>query len=231
VKPYAQIDWAKVRLVAFDIDGTLYRQQQLRLLMAFDLLAYTLRSGDLAALRVLKRYRGIRERMALREIIDFKRALIAETASACSVSEVKVRAIVAEWIERRPLPHLATCRYPGLVQLFAALRSKGKSVGILSDYPATTKLQALGLTADYVVCAEDEGVDVQKPHPKGLLMLMHKAGATAQTTVMIGDRPQRDGLVAKRVGANALIRSRRKIDGWQTFRSFDDAPFLPILAR
>jgi putative hydrolase of the HAD superfamily len=228
--PCTRIDWAKVKLVAFDVDGTLYQQRRLRFRMALDLLAHTLRSGDSAVLRVLRRYRSIRERMAQAEVIDFAPALIAETASICSVSEVEVRAIVAEWIERRPLQYLAACRYPGSIELFAALRGKGKSVGILSDYPAMTKLRALGLTADHVVCAEDEGVGIQKPHPRGLLRLMHMAGATAQTTVLVGDRLQRDGLVARRVGAVALIRSRRRIDGWQTFRRFDDAPFLPILA-
>ncbi|WP_218191384.1 HAD family hydrolase [Enhydrobacter aerosaccus] len=218
-----------MRLVVFDVDGTLYRQWLLRLLMAIELLAHVLRCRDGRTLRVLRCYRSIRERMAEEERVDFSPALVAETASACAVPEAEVRAIVAEWIERRPLRYLATCRYPGIGALFEALRRNGTSIGVLSDYRAAAKLRALGLTADHVVCAEDDGVGVLKPHPKGLLMLMEAAGATPDATVVIGDRPQRDGLAARRAGARALIRSARPIDGWQTFARFEGAPFLPLL--
>ena len=39
---FAASDWDTIRLVVFDIDGTLYRQRPLRLRMARDILAYTL---------------------------------------------------------------------------------------------------------------------------------------------------------------------------------------------
>lgn len=222
-------DWDSVRLVAFDVDGTLYRQRSLRLRMAFELLSHALRSGELTALRILSCYRRIRERLGEEEAADFPRTLLTETASACDTSEEQVRSVVAEWIERRPLRHLAGYRYPGLIELFAGLRRKGKSIGILSDYEATAKLQALGLAADHVVCAEDQGVGVLKPNPKGLIALIGAARATPETTVLIGDRPDRDGQVARRIGARAMIRSSQPIEGWQTFRRFDDTPFAPII--
>ena len=223
-------DWESVRLVAFDVDGTLYRQRPLRLRMALELLSHAARDRDVATLRVLARYRRIRERLGCEEVVDFLRPLLAQTASACDVSEERVRSIVAEWIERRPLRHLASCRYPGLVELFAGLRRRGRSIGILSDYPAEAKLRALGLEADHIVCAEDKGIGALKPHPKGFLALIDAAGATPETTLLIGDRPDRDGLVANRVGARVMIRSPFPIDGWQTFRRFDDASFLPVIA-
>lgn len=223
-------DWQGIRLVAFDVDGTLYRQRPLRLHMAADLLADALRERSLVTLRVLSRYRRIRERLGHAEVAGFEPTLLAETAAASKVPEGLVRSTVAEWIDRRPLAHLARCRYAGLVELFAALRRRGKSIGILSDYPARAKLQALGLAADHVVSAGDEGVGILKPHPRGLLALIERAGATPSTTVLIGDRTDRDGLAAERAGARALIRSTRPIDGWQTFASYEAAPFLPLLA-
>ena len=39
----AWIDWDGVRLVVFDVDGTLYRQRPLRMKIARDLAAYTIR--------------------------------------------------------------------------------------------------------------------------------------------------------------------------------------------
>ena len=223
-------DWENVRLVAFDVDGTLYRQRRLRLQMVFELLLHALRERDFLTPRVLHHYRRVRDRLGEEEAVDFMYPLLTETASACGTSEDQVRSIAAEWIERRPLRHLIRCRYSGLAELFAALRRKGMSIGVLSDHAATAKLRALELEVDHVVCAEDEGIGMLKPNPKGLLALIGAADATPETTVLIGDRPDRDGLAARRIGARALIRSSRPIDGWQTFRSFDDALFLSIIA-
>lgn len=69
------------------------------------------------------------------------------------------------------------CRYPSLPEFFAGLRRKGKVIGILSDYPATAKLEGLGLAADHVVSAGDKGIGLLKPHPRGLEALIAAAGA------------------------------------------------------
>ena len=224
------LDWDNVHLVVFDVDGTLYRQRPLRLKMARDILLHTLLKQDLNVIAVLAKYRRIRERLGDEETIDFERALIAQTATATANSPDRVRAIVSEWVEQRPLKYLAACRYPGLSQLFAGLRRSGKSIGILSDYPAEAKLEALGLTANYVVFAGDEGIGLLKPHPRGLESLIAAACVKPHQTMVIGDRVDRDGLVARRAGAQALIRSSKPIEGWQTFARFDDALFSPFLA-
>ena len=224
------LDWDNVHLVVFDVDGTLYRQRPLRLKMARDILLHTLLKRDLNVIAVLAKYRRIRERLGDEEAIDFETTLIAQTATATANSPDRVRTIVSEWVERRPLGYLAACRYPGLPQLFAGLRRRGKSIGILSDYPATAKLKALDLSAHYVVFAGDEGIGLLKPHPRGLASLITAAGVEPHQTVVIGDRVDRDGLVARRAGAQALIRSSKPIEGWQTFARFDDALFSPLLA-
>jgi FMN phosphatase YigB (HAD superfamily) len=224
------LGWDRIRLVVFDMDGTLYRQRPLRIRMARDLVLHTLVKRDLTPVAVLARYRRIRERLGDEQAIDFEHALISQTADATANSSDDVRAIVSEWIEQRPLTYLAACRYPGVPELFAGLRRSGRSIGILSDYPAKAKLEALGLVADHVVCAGDEGIGCLKPHPKGLAFLIAAAGAKPEDTLVIGDRVDRDGLVARRVGAQALIRSSNPIEGWQTFASFDDAVFAPMLA-
>ena len=141
-------DWDDIDLVVFDVDGTLYRQRSLRLRMARDMLLYTLIKRDLKVIAVVRQYRRIRERLADEQVVDFERVLIAKTAKATSNSPERVHAIVSEWIELRPLPYFAGCRYPGVPQLFAGLRRKGKSIGILSDYPVEAKLEALELTAN-----------------------------------------------------------------------------------
>src|SRR5215208_2592260 len=115
------LDWDNLHLVVFDVDGTLYRQRPLRTRMARDILLYTLLKRDLNVIAVLAKYRRIRERLGDEQVIDFERALIAQTATATANSQDRVRSIVSEWVEQRPLRYLAACRYPGLSELFAGL--------------------------------------------------------------------------------------------------------------
>ncbi len=229
LQPFAPAEWDDIRLAAFDMDGTLYSQSRLRLLMLRDLLLHAASTRSLDAAIVIGSYRRIRERLAEREVADFDGVLVAATARAAGRSANHVRAVVEEWIERRPLRYLAACRRGGVAQLFAGLRRAGKTIAIVSDYPARAKLGALGLNADLVVCASDPGVGRLKPSPRGLEVLLAAAGVTARQAVLIGDRIDRDGVAARRIGARPLIRSARPIKGWQTFADFDDAIFSRFL--
>jgi putative hydrolase of the HAD superfamily len=226
---FTYADWDKIRLVVFDVDGTLYRQRPVRLKMMRDLLINSVLNCDFSTMAVLAKYRRIRERLGNEEVGDFERVLIAETAAVTGRPSHIVRAIVHEWMEKRPLPYLANHIYPGLRQVFTGLRRQGKLIGVLSDYPANAKLGVMGLCADLIVTAGDEGVGFLKPHPQGLVSLMAAAGATGASTMMIGDRPDRDGAVARRVGVQALIKSSKPIEGWRTFSSFHDELFAPFL--
>jgi putative hydrolase of the HAD superfamily len=223
------LNWNPVKLVVFDVDGTLYDQKRLRLKMARDLLLNALGSFSARSVRVLSAYRKLREHMGEQEVHDFDRLLLAQTAAQCGVAVDTVAVIVAEWMERRPLPYLPACRFDGLEQLFGRLRAAGKTIGILSDYPAQAKMDAFGLAADIIVCAGDAAVGVLKPHPRGLQHVMELAGVDAGATVMIGDRAERDGDAARRAGAHALIKSSQPIDGWHTFASYHDPIFSGAL--
>lgn len=224
--PFTVADWAEVRLVAFDVDGTLYRQRSLRLIMAREMLLHTLMKRDFAAMRVVSVYRRIRERLAGEEVPDFDHVLVDETARATSHSPERVLKIVSEWIDERPIPYLRACLYGGVTQLFAGLKREGKIIGVLSDYPATAKLAAMGLAADHVIAARDVGM--LKPHPKGLQSMMSAAGVAARQTLLIGDRAERDGRAGERAGVRTLIRSSKQIEGYQTFATFHDPLFAPF---
>lgn len=226
---FAPADWDGVRLVVFDVDGTLYRQRPLRIRMARDLALHALTRLDLRTLAVLRRFRHLREALGEARVEGFADRLVAETAAASGCTPGEVRAIVSRWIDRHPLPYLRGSRYAGLTDLFAGLRRHGKAIGVLSDYPAAAKLAALELAADHIVTADDPDIGVLKPHPRGLAMLIERAHATPATTLMIGDRAERDGLVAQQVSARVLLRSPRPIAGWQTFARFDDPLFAPML--
>jgi putative hydrolase of the HAD superfamily len=223
------LNWDEIRLVVFDVDGTLYDQRGLRFCMLREMLLSSIRTRDIGFIQILRAYRRIREQLGDSLHEDFERELVSRTAALVGCSEERARSTAGEWLERRPLRHLIRYRYPQLPELFQGLRKHGKKIGIFSDYPARSKLEALDLDADFIVCAGDEDVGVLKPHARGLHVLMSRAATDPAETVLIGDRPERDGLAAQAANVRALIRSRKSIGGWQTFDRYDDPLFSPAL--
>lgn len=217
--------WHDIKLVCFDVDGTLYDQRRLRLLMIREILIEIARRRTIKFVRILKLYRELRENTACFSD-NFEKIIISETAALIGCSEKQVRDTVAEWIHRRPLRHLLECRYAGIFELFSHIKAQGKKIGIFSDYPAEAKILALGLTADYIACAGDNDTPRLKPDPQGLLNLMTRSETKPENTLLIGDRPERDGLAARAIGSRILIRSTKNYKDYQTFVNYTDPLFL-----
>ncbi|WP_027532928.1 HAD family hydrolase [Bradyrhizobium sp. WSM3983] len=226
----AKIKWDSLRLVAFDVDGTLYNRRAMRLRMLVEMIRYAILACNLTTPNVLRIYRELRENMADQNVECFNEVLICRTAERTRVASETIRAIIAEWTERRPLAHIRASRYAHVVELFAALKRHGKTIGIFSDYPAVEKLKGMDLSADFIVAASDANVGILKPNPRGLKVLIEMAGVTPSETILIGDRKERDGEAALRAGAQALIRSSKPLDGWTSFASFSDPLFAPLLS-
>lgn len=229
MKNFQHSDWEQIELVIFDVDGTLYNQQLLRLYMMLELLKHTVMQLDLSIFSIIKNYRKIREQVGEDELFDFEQHLIHKTSHVTGFDKEKIISTVNIWIEKKPLKYLKCCKYDGLDALFSALKRKGKLIGILSDYRADRKMVALGLNADFIVHAGDKSVNVLKPHPKGLLFLMSEAQVSAKNTLLIGDRNDRDGAAADRASIQCLIKSPKSIDNRQSFVDYYDDIFNPIL--
>ena len=216
------LDWNRVAAVVFDMDGTLYDQAPLRAKMVPRLCLHALGRFDPKLLRIVSALRRERERLADAECTGFEDVLIAAVAAQVGMSPDRVRAVMVEWLETRPLPFLASCMVPGTAALFTALARSGRRIAVLSDYPATRKLAALGLSADLVLSANDPEIDVQKPNPKALAVAADRFGLVPEALLMIGDRDDRDGEAARRVGAACLIRKR-------DFHTFTDPIFAAMV--
>ena len=221
------INWDIIKLVAFDVDGTLYGQTKLRLLMAREMAIYSILNADPLLWRVIRHYRNIRERLADEETENFEIKLLEETATKTGLSKTKVNAIIEEWLKIRPLPYLFECRYEYISEIFYELRQQGKVIGVLSDYPAIDKLRALKLEADIIITANDIGI--LKPHPRGLEKLMAISGIPPENTLLIGDRVERDGYAAQRAGTHVLIKSKKELNGWNVFNNYKDIGIFPFL--
>lgn len=225
-----QVDWDQFDLVVFDVDGTLYDQKKLRLTMMFQLFKHAVTTLDISIFPIIKHYRKIRETLGDEEVFDFEAKLVKKTSEITGQAESRVVAVINEWIETRPLPYLSAARYDGLLSLFTAIKQQHKTLGILSDYRATAKVNALGLAADLVVSAQDDDVNVLKPHPKGLEAIANEAGVEMDRVILIGDRDERDGEAARRAGAQYLIKqkSAAKPVPHNGFLHYTDPVFKPL---
>ena len=201
-------DWRDIRLVVFDVDGTLYHQKPLRRRMAFELLKHTALRRETLTLKVLRDYRRIRESLAEAHISSFETRLEKDVAANHGITPACVRAIVDEWIDRRPLPFLRNLRRNGIGPLFEALRRDGRMIAVLSDYPVAAKMEALMLKADIAVAANDAQVMALKPNSKGLRHVLTESGVPASHALMVGDRDERDGEIARREGVASFILER-----------------------
>lgn len=211
-----------VKLVVFDVDGTLYRQQPVRLRMAWELICNAIRIHSLRTIKVIRVYRKLREALGDKDENYNEAQLIRKTSLRTGISETIVKGIVLDWIEIRPLKYLAAAVFPDVHAFCAALRQQGILVGILSDYPATSKLHILRIEADYIVSPDVSALTHLKPDPSGLRMIMQMAGASPALTVMIGDRVDRDGEASRRAGTKALILCEEQISGWRCFSRYGE---------
>ena len=182
-----------------DLDGTLYAQTPVRLAMAAELGVLGWRS-----LKVLRRFREEQER--LRELAldgDPFRLQLERTAAALGVPMSLVEAKVRDWMIERPAKWLTLFRRRALLAEISAFRASGGRTALVSDYPARRKLEALGATSLFeviVASGEPSGPTRLKPHPSGVLRAAAALGVEPARCLVIGDRPDADGLAASAAG-------------------------------
>ena len=216
-----------LRAVLFDLDGTLYRQQRLRALMALELAALALKQPRHAPViwRVLTEFRRAQEELRGRQNERAADDQLAIAARRSSTPVTRVEAIVAEWMMERPLKYLAGCRAQGLVPLLDFLADRGLEVGVFSDYPAGPKLQALGVGGRFsvVLCSTDPDIGRFKPHPRGFLAACKRWQLDPTEVLVVGDRVDADAAGAAAAGMPCAIigRSRSGRGGFISLSSLE----------
>lgn len=199
------MDFNKYDLYVFDVDGTLYYQNKLRLIMGKRLLMYyLLHPLKFKDLIIIKNFRSLRENA------KDTNGLFDITAKKCNVSVSRVNEVIKKWIYENPIDALIASKDDTLLAIIDKLKANGKTVAIWSDYEADDKLKALQLSIDYVYTAEQERVGELKPSQKGLNLIMSDLNVPKDKTIMIGDRMVKDGEAAKKAGCDYLILSKSK---------------------
>ncbi len=215
-------DFHSLQAIVTDVDGTLYDQRQLRGRMLASLVRAHLANPVLGwkTARCLQAFREAQEEIRLQTTPDrpHPQAQYATTERTTGYTPAFVRATVARWMEQEPLSHLPITAAPGVREFFSWAAGRGLWLAALSDYPLEQKLQALQMADVFPVkvSASDDHVLRFKPHPAILEYALQRLGVEPRHAIYLGDRPEVDGAVAKRVGALGVILSHGKAgrSGW-----------------
>ena len=185
------LPWKGVRGVIFDLDGTLYAQQNMRLYMLRQILAHPDR---FRIARILYIYRKERSHHRGQTFTDLSEATYQWCRKFLSLSREEFENIYTLWMYKKPLAYIKKCMYVGVPEVFTLLREKRRKIAVFSDYPVREKLQALNLQVD--VCCSADDVHALKPHSKGLQSVLKGLALSAQECVYIGNELHRDGQCA-----------------------------------
>jgi putative hydrolase of the HAD superfamily len=205
---------ASISAVVFDVDGTLYDHRSVRRKMAARLAtAYLLNPvTGFQLLRFLQAYRRAQESLRgsnLRDNIGEHQLILA--CKSAAIEPAAGRAYLERWFRNEPLPYIQAAVRDGIHSLLAGLQSAGIKLGVLSDYPAESKLEAARLRPFFsaVVCSSDPGVTGFKPDPSGLRLCAARLGVEPRQLLYVGDREEVDAECAHRAGASAVIVGKR----------------------
>jgi HAD superfamily hydrolase (TIGR01549 family) len=190
-----------VRLVSWDVDGTLYPVGPLRMRLALRLFRETLLGrGAVARVEVaaLKRRTQMVERArAGGGVLD------AELKAACL--DDRMLRIEDRWLGaaiRRIGPE------KGAVALLDHLASLDIPSVVISDYTAGYKLDALGLREKFAGIYEGVRIGEVKPSPALFRKAAADFGIPTASLLHIGDRPDTDGAAAQAAGCQVRLFGR-----------------------
>lgn len=188
----------KVQAYIFDLDGTLYSQKKMHIMMAEELIRYyAIHLNRIKDIYYIWKFRK------LREYRDNKQISINELIGKMSSSEDKIKniyGVIDRWMFKEPLKLIKSCAYKGVINYIRKEKDKGKIIVIYSDYPVKDKLDALGICADMEVCSEDDNIKELKPSSKAMNYIMDRLNADASSVVYVGDRDEKDGESARLSG-------------------------------
>jgi putative hydrolase of the HAD superfamily len=200
----------KIKVVCFDIDGTLYPKwiTDLKLVRSFF-------PSPLLALRIQRFREHMRREEAEKTIppdsqgFRLRQATWVSNQSMSKAEGERVEKMArkiekqfyANW--RKAFSSLPP--YAGMRGVLETLRSQGVRIAALSDFPIGSKLEALKVDdlVEYAICTEESGY--LKPHPEPFLMLCEKMDVEPIDVLYVGDSCRKDMFGASRVGMKTAL--------------------------
>lgn len=202
-----RISLDKIRLVTWDVDGTLYSLRRMKWHVLGRYLREALNGKRRIAhqeLTVLRRYR---------QMID--RARVGGGALARNLPDEFDFSSLEVGARRWYIESVAKAGpRSGVERVLMKLRERKIPQVVFSDYEANSKLQLLGLAEYFDAVYVGEVLGFVKPHSAVLERIANDFSVPIDTVLHIGDRADRDDAAARAAGCRCLILGR-------DFRNFE----------
>ncbi|MGC4234638.1 MAG: HAD family hydrolase [Niabella sp.] len=213
-----ELQLGTIKLVIFDVDGTLYNQRKLQFSMGLSLLKYYLvHPFEIKDLYILYQFRKEREKRSGYNSANLNEEQYQWCANKLHIPVKQVKAIVSKWIYDRPLQYLRNTKYSGTTALFDALRRQNIKIAAYSDYPANDKLNAMDLQTDISVSSTDAEINSFKPSPRAIYFICKELNIAKEACLFIGDRDSRDGQCARNAGVRYIVLPSKNKDKEKLF--------------
>ncbi|WP_421943921.1 HAD family hydrolase [Pedobacter sp.] len=201
-----------IKLVIFDVDGTLYDQSKLRNKMIVALVGYyLLRPWKYYELLIIYHFRKEREKKAGFTGENLYNEQFMWCASKVNLPVEKVKAVIDKWIFQFPNKYLKNCMYPGVKEIFNVLKANQIALAIYSDYDSKEKMASMGIEAQLLVSSTDSTINSMKPLPKALNYIAERFNINDKNNcIFIGDREELDGECAKNADIPFLLINKKK---------------------
>jgi phosphoglycolate phosphatase len=190
------------RLIAFDLDGTLVDSRRDLAESANELIGEL--GGSPLGEDAIARMVGEGAAMLVRRALAAARVTDLRAASAEATAPKGALARFLEIYDTRLLRH--TRVYPGMADVARFARTLGR-VAVLTNKPLAPSeriLEGLGIRDLFDAVTGGDGPLPRKPDPAALHALMRSAGATPDTTVLVGDSAV-DHETAVRAGVHCCL--------------------------
>ena len=192
----AKVDLSKVKVVSWDIDGTMYALDDLMSAFKLDLIRRMFSLDWVGAWRDFFR------------LLKFKRHMdrVRKRAGTFEVGPVPDRELIAETQDEmygRILPIVG--RLPGVLELMRWFESQGLKQVVFSDYRPSSKLEALEVAPFFGSVYAGESIGHLKPSPIPFRHIIAEEGIEPHQLLHIGDRADTDGLAAPDVGFQVAL--------------------------
>jgi putative hydrolase of the HAD superfamily len=194
------------------MDGTLYFDTPMRIIMCIELFFYHLfHPWKIKDLLILITFRNIREGASITDEEDFCSAQYDITALKFSVEPEYVRTIVHKWVHDIPMKWMYLFRDKKLIQSLAQLREDGIKIVVFSDYPVKEKVARFGLEIDGSYSTSDTEINMLKPNRKGLDVISETMSVPCEEILVIGDRYEKDGRLAENFNSDYIILKKTSL--------------------
>lgn len=186
----------EIKAVAFDIDGTLYREKDLYL----SLVPYGLRHGLFfikysRVRKQLHRDAGVHQFMRAQALLMAKGTTMTTSESAEMIDRIVYKGLKKYFERAKP------CEY--VVELVKKLKEAGFKIALLSDFPPEQKGEVWGIKqyCDVIMGTEAEGA--LKPSPFCFRMMAKKLDVPEEQILYVGNSYRYDVIGSKNAGLKA----------------------------